>query len=60
VVITWFAVIGGLGLFGIVQTPSLLAVIHPWRAIVFVMDHGWSTVFTLGAVVLVVTGAEAK
>ena len=59
VMITWFSVIGLLGLFHVLQHPSVLAAVSPTYAAGFFMKNGWLGVAVLGSVVLVVTGGEA-
>jgi KUP system potassium uptake protein len=59
VMVTWFTVIGVLGLINVVQHPSVLAAVSPTYAASFFMDNGWLGVAVLGSVVLVVTGGEA-
>ena len=59
VMLVWFAVLGGLGLLSIVQTPEVLEAIHPGYALAYFQFHGLAGWTILGAVVLAVTGAEA-
>ncbi|RVU06267.1 potassium transporter Kup [Novosphingobium umbonatum] len=55
----WFAVLAGLGVMHIIATPAVLAAINPYHAVSFMMGHGVTGLFVLGAVFLTVTGAEA-
>lgn len=55
----WFLAIGTLGVVHIVDEPSILAAILPTHAIAFMLSHGMTGLFVLGAVFLTVTGAEA-
>jgi KUP system potassium uptake protein len=55
----WFGSIGALGLHEILQAPGILAAVNPWYALSFFFEHGRVAFVLLGAVVLVVTGAEA-
>ena len=55
----WFAVLGVLGAWEIVQTPAILAALNPLVAAGFLAAHGTHGLLVLGAVVLAVTGAEA-
>jgi KUP system potassium uptake protein len=55
----WFICIAVLGVMGIMRHPSVLAALNPWYAASFLWTEGWEGVKVLGAVVLVVTGAEA-
>jgi KUP system potassium uptake protein len=57
--LVWFATIATLGVFEIVQQPSILAAVNPLYAIHFVQVHGSMAFFILGSVVLVITGGEA-
>ena len=55
----WFAVIALLGVVNIVHEPRVLAALAPGYALEFMFNHGSLGFFSLGAVVLAVTGAEA-
>ena len=57
--ITWFVVLAGLGIYNIVDNPIVLRALSPYWAIRFFADHGWHALLILGAVVLTVTGGEA-
>ncbi len=59
VMAVWFAVIAWLGVVNIVHEPRVLAALAPSHALEFMFNHGSLGFFSLGAVVLVVTGAEA-
>ena len=59
VMLLWFSTIGALGLAEIVQAPDILRALNPWYGVQFFQRNGWLGFFALGAVVLVVTGAEA-
>jgi KUP system potassium uptake protein len=59
VMVIWFAVIALLGVINILHVPRVLAALDPTHAIDFMFRHGSLGFFSLGAVVLVVTGAEA-
>lgn len=59
VMLTWFVVLGAGGAASIVQDPQVLAALSPTWGIAFVAQHPATGFLTLGAVVLVVTGAEA-
>ncbi|HEY4071540.1 MAG TPA: potassium transporter Kup [Herbaspirillum sp.] len=59
VMMVWFASLGILGIFNIVQAPSILAAINPYYAIHFMATHSIQAFVVLGSVVLVLTGAEA-
>jgi KUP system potassium uptake protein len=55
----WFLAIGTLGLLQVIQNPTVLRAFSPLYAVRIVLDDHWVAFFTLGAVVLAVTGAEA-
>jgi KUP system potassium uptake protein len=59
VMILWFLVIGLMGLYQLVQYPQVLAAINPYYAIHFLIEHSALGFIVLGAVFLVLTGAEA-
>ncbi len=59
VMLVWFATLAILGVHSIVQAPHVLVALNPLYAIRFLATHGALGFFSLGAVVLVVTGAEA-
>jgi KUP system potassium uptake protein len=59
VMMVWFASLGILGIFNIVQAPAILAAINPYYAIHFMATHSIQAFVVLGSVVLVLTGAEA-
>jgi KUP system potassium uptake protein len=55
----WFTVLGVMGLKGIVSHPVILEAISPSYALSFLVGHFGTAFFSLTAVVLAVTGAEA-
>jgi len=55
----WFTVIGVLGIRGIAGTPAILKALSPSYAAGFLFGHFSTAFFSLAAVVLAVTGAEA-
>ncbi|WP_158742180.1 potassium transporter Kup [Acidisphaera sp. L21] len=59
VMAVWFAVLGLMGLYQIVQQPHVLAALSPHHLVLFCIRHGWLAFVALGSVVLAVTGAEA-
>src|SRR5690348_13859029 len=59
VMAVWFAVIGVLGVRGIAAHPAILKAVSPTYAIGFLAGHFGTAFFSLAAVVLAVTGAEA-
>src|SRR5207247_4789783 len=59
IMVIWFVAIALAGLFHIRDDPGVLAAINPAYAVSFLLGHGSIGLVTLGAVFLVVTGAEA-
>ncbi|OJW83898.1 potassium transporter Kup [Thiobacillus sp. 65-1402] len=59
VMLLWFAVLGLLGVLGILRNPQVLAALSPTYALHFFAAHGVAGFLILGAVVLAITGAEA-
>jgi KUP system potassium uptake protein len=59
VMVLWFAVLAAAGLAMVIQYPSVLLGLSPTYAIVFIVSHPAISFIALGAVVLVITGAEA-
>ncbi|MDX6616462.1 MAG: system potassium uptake protein [Solirubrobacterales bacterium] len=59
VMIVWFTTIALLGVRGIVMSPEILKVLSPSYAFDFLVHHGATGFFSLAAVVLAITGAEA-
>ncbi|WP_260855675.1 potassium transporter Kup [Curtobacterium sp. 9128] len=59
VMLLWFVVIAVAGLPLIVQHPGVLQGLSPTWAIAFVFAHPFISFVAMGAVVLVITGAEA-
>jgi KUP system potassium uptake protein len=55
----WFIVIGGLGLYHLLQNPAVLQALSPHHAVSYFVDHGGAGIVILGSVVLAVTGGEA-
>lgn len=59
VMITWFSVLGLLGVVQILHHPDVLRAVSPLYAVDFVLDEGFGAFLALGSVFLVVTGGEA-
>ncbi|AGZ36628.1 MULTISPECIES: potassium transporter Kup [Pseudomonas] len=59
IMVTWFVVLGTLGMYGISQSPEVLKAVNPGWAVNFFIVHPGMGVAILGAVVLALTGAEA-
>jgi KUP system potassium uptake protein len=55
----WFLAIAALGAWHILDDFAILLAFNPLNAIGFTLSHGWAALFVLGAVFLVLTGAEA-
>jgi KUP system potassium uptake protein len=58
VMITWFVVIGVLGLIAIFQAPGIFAALNPLYALRFLSEHVRQSFGVLGSVFLAMTGAE--
>ncbi|EJM65553.1 KUP system potassium uptake protein [Pseudomonas sp. ADAK2 TE3594] len=59
IMVTWFLVLGALGVYGINQHPEVLQAMNPVWGVRFFMVHPGMGIAILGAVVLALTGAEA-
>ena len=59
VMLVWFAALAAAGVRGIVAEPGVLQGLSPHYAVLFVADHPYLAFIAMGAVVLVITGAEA-
>ncbi|HMG80578.1 MAG TPA: potassium transporter Kup [Xanthobacteraceae bacterium] len=59
VMAVWFVAIAIPGLIWIAADPGILLAFNPFYGVFFLMHHGMVGLFTLGAVFLAVTGAEA-
>ncbi|MGE5385109.1 MAG: potassium transporter Kup [Betaproteobacteria bacterium] len=59
VMVVWFAVLGLLGIGNIMRYPEVLAALDPLQAARFAIADPLPAFFSLGGVVLVVTGTEA-
>ncbi len=55
----WFLTLGGLGIYNILQEPSVLMSMNPYYAFRFFAENQWNGFLVLGSVFLVVTGGEA-
>jgi len=55
----WFAVMAMLGLWGIIQHPTVLFAINPRYGLAYLLAGGQTAFLVLGGVFLCVTGAEA-
>jgi KUP system potassium uptake protein len=59
IMIVWFIAIGACGIRGIADHPEILKALSPTYAITFLAGHFSTAFFSLAAVVLAITGAEA-
>jgi len=59
IMVLWFVVLAGLGLYHIGDDPGVLLALNPYYAGLFLAQHGLVGFVVLGAVFLCVTGAEA-
>jgi KUP system potassium uptake protein len=55
----WFASLVVFGLAQIVKHPQVMVALSPYYAISFFLSNGWTGFFSLGTIVLCITGAEA-
>ncbi len=59
VTLIWLSVIAVLGIRSVMRAPGVLAAVNPWLGADFLLQNGTIGFLVLGAVFLVVTGAEA-
>jgi KUP system potassium uptake protein len=59
ITLIWFFTMAVLGIRGIVRHPQVLSALNPAHAVTFFGSNGSAGFLVLGAVVLVITGAEA-
>jgi KUP system potassium uptake protein len=59
ITLAWFIVLAAAGFWHIGQNPAVLWALNPLHGVTFLASHGVIGLFTLGAVFLAVTGAEA-
>jgi KUP system potassium uptake protein len=59
VMVIWFVVLAVMGVPHIIGHPGVLLGLSPTYAVSFVADHPFTAFVAMGAVVLVITGAEA-
>ncbi|MEO7017442.1 MAG: potassium transporter Kup [Leifsonia sp.] len=59
IMVLWFVALAAAGLTMVIQYPAVLLGLSPTYAIVFIVAHPTISFIALGAVVLVITGAEA-
>ena len=59
VMLLWFGALAAAGVAGIIAQPGVLTGLSPTYAVLFVVDHPGLAFIAMGAIVLVITGAEA-
>ncbi len=59
IMVIWFIVLAGMGLYNIAKMPGILWALNPAHAFHFLTEYKWLAFLALGAVVLAFTGAEA-
>lgn len=59
VMVTWFVVIGALGLIAILRTPAVIAALNPLYGIALIANEPGMAVVVFATVVLAFTGVEA-
>jgi KUP system potassium uptake protein len=59
IMVVWFGVLALMGVYNIVDNPQIIAAVNPLYAINFLVEHSLQAFIVLGAVFLVLTGAEA-
>lgn len=59
VMIVWFFVLAGLGLYRLIERPEILAALSPHYGIHYLTHHGLHGIVIMGMVLLAVTGCEA-
>jgi len=59
IMLLWFTVLGGLGLWQVIQEPLVLQALAPWHGWRLLWQHPLEVSALLGAVVLAITGVES-
>ncbi|MGL4767190.1 MAG: potassium transporter Kup [Formosimonas sp.] len=59
IMMLWFTALGVLGVYHIVQNPSVILALNPYYALDFVLHHGMAGFLVFGSILLVLTGGEA-
>ncbi|MGZ4623414.1 MAG: potassium transporter Kup [Blastococcus sp.] len=59
VTLLWFVTLAIAGVGGVIHHPGVLTGLSPTYAVFFVVDHPFIAFVAMGAIVLVITGAEA-
>ena len=55
----WFGMLAVLGVINIIHEPGVLMAINPYYSVHLLIELGWHGFLIMGAIVLVITGAEA-
>jgi len=59
IMLVWFIVLAGLGIYQIAQNPTVLHALNPLEGVYFLTHHGKLSLIIMGSVFLVVTGGES-
>jgi KUP system potassium uptake protein len=59
IMVVWFLVIAGLGVYRLLGHPSAVLALSPTYAFEYIVDRGWQSLAIASSVILAVTGAEA-
>jgi len=59
VMLVWFTVLAGLGIYQIAHHPTVLGALNPAEGVYFLTHHGKTSLIIMGSVFLVVTGGES-
>lgn len=59
VMLVWFTVLAGMGIYHITQNPTVLRALNPAEGLYFLTHHGKASLLVMGGVFLVVTGGES-
>lgn len=59
VMTVWLLSVAALGVYALIRHPEVLAAVNPKWAVMYMLHNGFKGFASLGAVVLVMTGAEA-
>ena len=59
IMMIWFFTLAGLGVYNLMEQPEILWAANPMYGLMFLMEHRLEAFVVLGAVFLVLTGAEA-
>lgn len=59
IMLIWFLVLSVMGVYNIIENPQVLGAVNPAYALLFLWEHSVQAFIVLGAVFLVLTGAEA-